>query len=280
MAIKDMLLPLVGAPGPAAVAAIERCVAMAADIGARITAVVIEVEVDARPRLTMSSDLDYADTVAKTHSFSNARDLLSAFESATLRLNANNDHAIRKLPEHDIAAYLAGWARLTDLTVFPMKTHHGQCQKIVEQLIFESGRPVLLCPVEPAAPLATTFENIAIAWDDTGPAARAIADAMPLLQEAASVRIFTVTDAATPAGRDSGAALASHLALHGVAVRFDTVKREGASVGKVFGSYVKAESVDLLVMGAYRHSRMNEWIWGGASNSMIGHPPCWVLMSH
>jgi nucleotide-binding universal stress UspA family protein len=71
-----------------------------------------------------------------------------------------------------------------------------------------------------------------------------------------------------------------HLALHGVAASFETVKRNGSSVGKVFAAQVEAHATDLLVMGAYHHSRLNEWVWGGASNSILNEPPCWVLMSH
>ena len=58
------------------------------------------------------------------------------------------------------------------------------------------------------------------------------------------------------------------------------MKIDGSSVGKVFEAYVKANAIDLLVMGAYRHSRLNEIIWGGATKTVIGRPPCWVMMSH
>jgi nucleotide-binding universal stress UspA family protein len=58
------------------------------------------------------------------------------------------------------------------------------------------------------------------------------------------------------------------------------VKRNGSSIGRVFATQVEAHAIDLLVMGAYHHSRLNEWVWGGASNSILNEPPCWVLMSH
>ena len=54
---------------------------------------------------------------------------------------------------------------------------------------------------------------------------------------------------------------------------------EGSSVGKVFGAYVGENAVDLLVMGGYRHSPVNEWFWGGMTNTIIDDPPCWVLLS-
>jgi nucleotide-binding universal stress UspA family protein len=100
-----------------------------------------------------------------------------------------------------------------------------------------------------------------------------------MLQAAANVRIITATDKTTAVEQESGAALVSHLAEHGIKATFETVKIEGSSVGKVFEAYVKANAVDLLIMGAYRHSRLNEMVWGGATKTVIGRPPCWVMMS-
>jgi nucleotide-binding universal stress UspA family protein len=280
VAIKDILLPLVGDPSPATIAAIEKCVAMAADIGAGITAVAVEVDIAVRPKVTISADLDNAETVEAVRSVSNVRELLQAFDAASQRLGARNEQTVRRLALDDIAGNLARSARLKDLSLIPMKPHNAQAERMVEQLIFDSGRPILLCPEEFADQLAAAFDHVAIAWDHTAEAARAVADALPLLQAAAGVRIFTVTDKESPAERESGAALASHLALHGINAVFETVKRDGSSVGKVFGAYVNAHAIDLLVMGAYRHSRLNEWVWGGASSTIIGRPPCWVMMSH
>jgi nucleotide-binding universal stress UspA family protein len=101
-----------------------------------------------------------------------------------------------------------------------------------------------------------------------------------MLQAAASVRIITATDNNTAAELESGAALVSHLAEHGIKATFETVKIDGSAVGKVFEAYVKANAIDLLIMGAYRHSRLNELEWGGATKTIIGRPPCWVIMSH
>lgn len=276
MAIKDILLPLVGAPSPAAIAAIEKCVALAVDVGARITAVAIEVDVAVavRPHVLVSGATEAAQSLA------NATDLIAAFEAATVRSGARSMQAIQRVSQRDVAAYFARAARLADLTLLPTRPHSADLESLVERLIFESGRPIVLCPEKLADGLVSTVEHIAIAWDQSAPAARAIADAMPLLQAAATVRIFTVTDAATLAERDSGAALVAHLALHGVTASFEMVKRGGGSVGKVFAEQVKAHAIDLLVMGAYHHSRLNEWVWGGASNSILNEPPCWVLMSH
>ena len=71
-----------------------------------------------------------------------------------------------------------------------------------------------------------------------------------------------------------------HLAEHSITATFEMVRIGGSSIGKVLEAEVKARGADLLVMGAYGHSRLSEWVWGGATKTIIGQPPCWVLMSH
>jgi len=79
---------------------------------------------------------------------------------------------------------------------------------------------------------------------------------------------------------ESGAALERHLAEHGIAAAFQTVPIRGSSVGKVFEGYVEHNAIDLLVMGGFRHSRLNEHVWGGVTSTVINRPPCWVMLSH
>jgi nucleotide-binding universal stress UspA family protein len=146
-------------------------------------------------------------------------------------------------------------------------------------LFFESGRPILMCPEEGANDLPVMFDRVMIAWDHTAPAARAVADALPLLRDADDVRIVTATDNKTRAEMESGAALVGHFAEHAIKATFATIKIDGSSVGKVFEAYVRQNAIDLLVMGAYRHSRLNETVWGGATRTVIARPPCWVMMS-
>jgi nucleotide-binding universal stress UspA family protein len=280
MPIKEILLPLVGDPDPAAIAAIEKCVAMARDIGARISALAIEVDIPVRPKVIVSDDLDNTEATEAARSVSNARDLLKAFNAAATRSGTRNEQQLRRSAAAEIAATLAEAARLNDLSLVPLKRHDAQGEKIIEQLIFHSGRPVMLCPEEFAEKLPTAFDTVTIAWDHSAPAARAIADAMPLLQAAANVRIITASDEKSAAELASGTALVNHLAVHGIMASFEMVGIGGSSVGKVFERYVNANAVDLLVMGAYRHSRLNQFFWGGASNTIIGRPPCWVMMSH
>lgn len=279
MAIKDILLPLVGEPRAAAIAAIDKCVAVAEDLGARVYAMAGEEDVLVRPKITISTDLDNTAAAEAVRSVSSAKDLLKAFDAAALRFGVRNEQRLIRLAAEKIPGSFALVARLKDMSLVPVKVDDSRSEEIVERLIFDSGRPVLMCPEEFAAELEVVFDDIAIAWDHTAPAARVVGDAMPFLQAASNVRVITATDNKTPAELESGAAFVSHLAEHGIKATFETVKLAGSSVGKVFGAYVTANAIDLLVMGAYRHSRLNETVWGGATKTVIERPPCWVMMS-
>jgi nucleotide-binding universal stress UspA family protein len=280
MAIKDIFLPLVGEPDAVAIAAIDKCVVLAGHLGARVSAIAVEEDIPVRPTVTVSNDLDSTVAVEAVRSVTDARGLLNAFDFAAIRFGVRNEQKLIRLNRADIPASLAACARLRDLSFVLVKTDDSRSERIVERLIFESGRPILMCPQEFSGDLPVSFNDVVIAWDHTAPAARAVADALPILQSAARVRIVTATDDNTNAELASGAALVGHLAEHGIKTTFETVKIDGSSVGKVFEAYVKAKVVDLLVMGAYRHSRLNETMWGGTTKTVIARPPCWVLMSH
>jgi nucleotide-binding universal stress UspA family protein len=280
MAIKDIFLPLVGEPDAAAIAAIDKCVAVAGGLGARVSALAVEEDIPIRPMVTVSNDLDNTAAVDAVRSVSDARGLLKVFDNAAIRFGVRNEQTLIRLSAADIPGNFAVCARIRDLSLVPVKADDVRSEKIVERLIFESGRPILMCPQEFAGDLPVSFDDVVIAWDHTAPAARAVADALPILQSAARVRIVTATDDKTTAELVSGAALVSHLAEHGIRAASETVKINGSSVGKVFEAYVRANTIDLLVMGAYRHSRLNETMWGGVTKTVIARPPCWVLMSH
>ena len=280
MPIRDILLPLVGEPSAAAIATIDKCMAMAGDIGAQVTAMAVEEDILVRPKVVISDDLNNAAGAETVRSVTDSQGLLKAFDAAAIRYAVRGERRLGRIAAADIPAHLALEARFRDLSIVPVKPHDGQSEKIIERLIFESGRPILICPEEFASELEVAFDDVVIAWDHTAPAARAVADALPLLQAAATVRVVTATDERTAAQRESGAALLRHLATHGIKASFETVKIGGSSVGKVLGAYVRTNAIDLLVMGAYRHSRLTELMWGGVTKTVIGRPPCWVMMSH
>ncbi|MCP3401496.1 universal stress protein [Bradyrhizobium sp. CCGB20] len=279
MPIKDVFLPLVGQPRGPALVAIEKCVAVAADLGARITALALEDEVFVRPAVVLPTDLESAEA-AGARDVGDMQQLLNAFTHAASRANIRAQSRSGKVPADQMASILAEQARFSDLTLIPVKPHDSRTEHIIETFLFESGRPLLLCPEQRADELRGEFENVMIAWDHSARAARAVGDALPILQAAASVRVVTVADDKTDAIMKSGTALVDHLREHGVYASFETVKGGGSSTGKVLGSWANSHAMDAMVMGAYHHSRLNEIVWGGVTKTIIGQPPCWVMISH
>lgn len=279
MPLKDVFLPLVGQPRGPALAAIDKCVAFAADLGAMITALALEEEVFVRPRVMLPDDLDSAEENGAP-GLGDTQRLLNAFTEAAKRVNIRAQGRTRKAPADQVASALAEQARFSDLTLLPVKPHDSRTEHIIETLLFESGRPLLLCPEQYAEKLRPEFENVMIAWDHSARAARAVGDALPILQAAASVRVVTVAEGKSEPIRQSGAALIDHLREHGVYASFETAEGGGSSTGKVLGSWANSHAVDAIVMGAYHHSRLNEIVWGGVTKTVIGQPPCWVMISH
>ena len=119
-----------------------------------------------------------------------------------------------------------------------------------------------------------------VAWDFSRPATRATADAMPILEKAKRVCVLTVTKEKAIDTRRSGPELAKHLARHGVDVVLDEVDAKGRGIGDVFEAHVTYRNADLLVMGAYGHSRIREFILGGATKRMLARPPLPIFLSH
>jgi nucleotide-binding universal stress UspA family protein len=277
MPFKDVLLPIFGQPRRPTLAAIDKCVAVAAGFGARITALALEEDVLERPEMVFPA---YPDAAEETTRASDLQQLLNAFNEAVSRADVRVRLRSGKVPADHMASTLAQYARCSDLTLVPVRPDDSGTENIIDTLLFGSGRPVLLCPEHRVAELRPDFEKVMIAWDHSACAARAIGDALPILQAAAVVRVVTVTDDATGTVQRSGMDLVDHLREHGIHASFEATKESGSSVGKVLGTWAQSNDIDAIVMGAYHHSRLNEVIWGGVTKTVIGQPPCWTIMSH
>lgn len=149
-----------------------------------------------------------------------------------------------------------------------------------EEVILAVGRPVLVVPY------VGTFEQIGqrvlVAWDASREATRAVNDAMPLLVAASSVTVITV-DAEQTHGRHGkvpGADIALHLARHGVTAQVERTVSAGIGVGNTLLSRASDLEADLLVMGAYGHSRVRELLLGGATRTVLTSMTVPVLMAH
>ena len=147
-------------------------------------------------------------------------------------------------------------------------------------MIFGSGRPVIVLPEVPKRNVSLSLDAVGVAWDFSRPAARAVADALPILKRAGTVRVVTITDEKKIDTRRTVADLARHLERHGIEIVVDEVEARGRRIGQALEQYAAAHDLGLLVMGAYGHSRLRDFVLGGATKSIVANPPLPVFLAH
>jgi len=277
MAIKDILLALPSYPEPTPVSVIDSAISLASLLGAHLAAISCEAHVQVPGSFLSFGNVGGLIAGEAQRSLKNARGLLAAFETAAERAGLLHETILERCRTSEVPERFADHARLRDLTLVPVPEAFDQWS--AEAVIFSSGRPTLVLPETPAArPLK--LDTILVAWDFSRAAARAVADAVPILEKAKQVRIVTVTNEKVIDSSHSSEELAKNLARHGINVVLELVDAAGRSVGKVLQAQAAACHADLLVMGAYGHSRFSEFVLGGATKSMLSKPPLPVLFSH
>jgi len=148
---------------------------------------------------------------------------------------------------------------------------------IVEAALFDSGRPILVVPYIQDGGLK--LDRVAVCWDGSRNAARAIGDAMPLLARAGKIDVITV---AQKERRDQlpGTLIATHLARHNLKVELKPIVAADSDAANVILSYAADNEIDLIVMGGYGHTRLREFILGGATRGLLETMTVPTLMAH
>lgn len=173
---------------------------------------------------------------------------------------------------------LLAHARVHDVSILDLEKDPVQRDRgLIEAALFDSGRPVVIVP-----PGCEQFsaKRILIAWDGGTSAARTVGDAMPFLREADEVEILTVSGEKDLSSRLGGTDLAPHLAWHGIKVTVRNVALTQADVAGEVRQAAGAFGADLVVCGAYKHSRLREWLLGGVTQSLLRDSTLPMLMSH
>jgi nucleotide-binding universal stress UspA family protein len=151
-------------------------------------------------------------------------------------------------------------------------------EMIVEAALFESGRPAILVPYIQKAPLK--LDRVMVCWDGSRPAARAIADAMPLLERAGLVEVVIVGNEPGKQDEIPGADMGQHLARHGLKVEVKRITMGDIDVADALLSHAADSSADFIVMGGYGHSRWREFVLGGVTRSILRSMTAPALMAH
>jgi nucleotide-binding universal stress UspA family protein len=179
----------------------------------------------------------------------------------------------------DAFATLGAMARLYDLSIVqqPDPDYSTSDNMAPAEMLFQAGGPVLFIPYTHKG--AFKPRHIGIAWDGSRLAARALRDATPFLRHAQSITIVSVNEAQNP-GEASAAALVEHLARRGLTARIESMGADHANIQPSILSVAADTGIDLIVMGGYGHSRLQERVLGGVTRGMLQSMTVPTLMSH
>lgn len=168
-------------------------------------------------------------------------------------------------------------ARLHDLAIVARVPELASDR--LDHLVMAAGKPIVIAPAKPPK---TVGDTVAIAWKDSPEAARAVTAALPILMQARRVVVIAISETGT--GRDAGHASADGLLAllqrHGIAAQLRAISAPTAFVAEKIKEIAYDAEADLIVMGAYGHSRMREVILGGTTHTMLADCDIAVLMVH
>lgn len=149
---------------------------------------------------------------------------------------------------------------------------------MIEGALFDSGRPTLIVPYIQRT--ALKLDRVMVCWDGSRNAARAINDAMPFLTRAKTVDVVTIDTKEVKTGEIKGVDIAQHLARHGLKVDLRRINSADVDVASVILSDAADHDADFIVMGGYGHSRLREFVLGGATRGILSSMTVPTLMSH
>ena len=208
---------------------------------------------------------------------------VDVFKQSADRIGASVETRVESCSSANLAQAIGLHTRYCDLIVLgqisPDESAPGGAT-LVEDVILAAGRPALVVPY--VGVQKTPGRNVMLAWDASREAARAAQDALPILEAADEVTVLVVNAGRSSHehGQEPGADIALHLSRHGVNAKVQRSEVKDISVGEEILSRMADMGTDLLVMGAYGHSRFREIILGGATRTLLEEMTVPVFMAH
>lgn len=264
----NVFLPLATYPDPVDEGHLASAVAVARHLGASVSAAGVEVDIPAVKNKLAEAILHIGDQIraAEQASHANASRLLRRLEelagSAGVALSCERFSAQPAFLDEAIVRH----ARFHELAVLPVPRGDMAAKATAEAVIFGAGRPVLLLPgPEQAAP---KLDTVIIATDFGRVASRALFDAQPFLSRAAKIVAVTATGE-KDVSLGNRTALAAHFARSGLSAEITEIDAGGQDVGDALQAFAARMGGGLLVMGAFGHSRMRDFVLGGVTRSVL-----------
>lgn len=276
MALKD-ITTLVEARGEQH--AMKVAVELASKTGAHVTGLALAYNPVMPGYLIAPMPADYLEE-ARVQSENDAKAALQKFEDLAAREGISREGRVVQMSGGGAADPFTAQTRLSDLTVIGQyDNERGDAigEVLIEAALFDSGVPVLVVPYVGTPKFST--DNVMIAWDGSRTAIRAVHAALPILELAGKITVVMVENGRKGKG-EPGADIATYLARHGFKVNVETIASPETSVADALLNYISDNGVDLVVMGGYGHSRMREFVLGGATYGMLRSMTVPVVMAH
>ena len=279
--MKDLLIHLDSYPEPTPLEDVDKAIAFAAAMHAKLTALALGVSIPLETNRIADYLVGLSKMVAEEESRSQAtcHRLLEAFTTRAKSAKVFGGALLERTDVYEVPRVLARKARTRDLCLVPLGGRFNNQREAAQAAIFESGRPVLIYTGK-GAHFSKGLRKAVIAWDGGACAARAVAEALPVLRRADEVRLLIVLGEKTSAHSGLASDIVRHLKIRGLDPQVDEVDAHGRSIGAVLDEYLAKQSPDLLVMGAYGHSRLREFILGGATEHMLWETRVPTLLAH
>jgi nucleotide-binding universal stress UspA family protein len=272
-------LPIATYPETIGEAALGNAVDIAAALGASLRVIAIRVDIPDVSNALSKFLLDTPQLIrdAETKSRIEGDRLARLVKDKAIAVGVEVSVGSVTAPVAALADVAAVHARYLDLSLVPVEFGNETSRMMAEVVVFGSGRPVLLVPdrVKPSA-----FGHVAIAWDGSRAAARAVADARAFLQRATKISVFTVYDEKPIKEKDAGERLAVALRESGLPAEAVVLDLEDCPIAETLQLGALEHDANLLVMGGYGHSRLRDFVLGGATAGVLSDLRLPVLLSH
>jgi nucleotide-binding universal stress UspA family protein len=209
-----------------------------------------------------------------------ARSAAERFEAAAKREQLSVGHSVIPASVGSAGDLFGRIARRFDLSVIGQTEPDRPAPEelIIEGALFGSGRPVIVVPYIQKQGLK--LDRVLVCWDGGRAATRAIADSLPFLQRAKAVEVLIVASGGTKSDELPGADIGQHLARHGLKIEVKRIVAPDIDVPNMILSHAADNSADFLVMGGYGHSRLREFVLGGATRGILTSMTLPTLMAH
>lgn len=272
---RHIFLPLLTYPDATSETMIANAVALAHHMQATLTVCAVEITIPDVSNALSSLIIDTGKMARDAEALSRKRASVLTQRAVDQAKGALVDVRTREIRVEGpfVVEALAEASRAYDLVVLESA---GLSRPVVEAVLFGSGRPLMLFP---PAPFGGRMDHVAIAWDGSRAAARAAHDAAAFLERASRVCLISVIDE-KPIKYETGEYLIENLMKSGIMAEAVQVQARGELVGEVLQSKAFETRADLLVMGGFGHSRLREFVLGGATQAVLTSITLPVLLSH